>query len=165
MSRFTFALILAFSLPLAALAQGTGIALGGFGYDAALPVEITADSLDVNQADGTATFAGNVLIGQGDMRLSAESVIVEYGESEDGKTQITRLLASGGVTLVSADEAAEADEAVYDVVQGVVSLTGNVLVTQGPAAISGDQLVVNLETGSGSIEGNVRTVLNSGSDQ
>ena len=144
----------------AVLAQTAGVAFGGFGYDSSLPVEITADSLDVDQTDGSATFSGNVLIGQGEMRLSAAKVIVEYGESESGQTEIKRLLASGGVTLVSSEEAAEAESAVYSVLDASVTLNGNVLLTQGPAAISGDNLNVNLETGQGTIDGNVRTVLN-----
>lgn len=149
----------------AASAQGTGVAFGGFGYDQGLPVEITADALDVNQSDGTATFKGSVIIGQGDMRLSAGTVVVEYGDDADGKSEIKRLIASGGVTLVGSQEAAEAQSAVYSVTEGSIVLTGSVLVTQGPAAISGDRLVVDLESGGGSVEGNVRTLLNTGTDQ
>lgn len=145
-------------------AQGTGVALGGFGYDKNQPIEITADSLDINQSDGSATFDGNVIIGQGEMRLSAGTVVVEYGEDADGKNEIKRLLATGGVTLVSADEAAEADQAVYSVEEGEIRLDGSVLVTQGPAAISGDKMIVDLETGAGTVEGNVRTLLNTGND-
>ena len=148
-----------------AVAQETGVAFGGFDYDQSEPVEITADSLDVNQSDGTATFEGSVIIGQGGLRLSADKVRVEYGDGENGQTEIKRLLATGNVTLVSTDEAAEADSAVYSVVDGTIALAGSVLVTQGPAAISGDRLTVNLETGDGAIEGNVKTVLTSGSDQ
>jgi len=143
-----------------ALAQGTGVALGGFGYDPALPVEITADSLDVNQEDGTATFEGSVIIGQGDMRLAADKVVVEYGPGADGANEIKRLRASGGVTLVSNTEQAEADSAVYTLASAQVVLSGAVLVTQGPTALSGDRLVVNLSTGAGKVEGNVRTLLN-----
>ncbi len=146
-----------------AAAQGTGVALGGFDYNAGQPVEITADSLEVSQSDGTATFAGNVVIGQSEMRLSAGKVVVEYGPTEDGANQIKRLLATGGVTLVGASEAAEAETATFLVAQGIIELAGDVLLTQGAMAIGGDRLIVNLETGNGSIEGNVRTLLNTGS--
>lgn len=151
--------VLAASVPALASAQGTGVALGAFGYKKDLPVEITADSLDVNQSNGNAIFDGHVIIGQGDMRMSAGKVVVEYGPDANGKNQIKRLLASGGVTLVSANEQAEAQSAVYDVTSGDVVLTGKVLVTQGATALSGDKMTVNLATGKGSVEGNVRTVL------
>ena len=140
----------------------TGVALGGFDYDKGAPVEITADALDVNQSTGNATFDGNVVIGQGGMRLAAGKVVVEYGADASGKNEIRRLVASGGVTLVSAEEAAEAQTAIYSVADGTIVLSGAVLVTQGPAAISGDQLSVDLSTGSGTVTGNVRTVLNPG---
>ena len=158
-------LILTILMPLAAFAQGAGVSLGGFAYDSSQPVEITADSLDVDQSSGTATFQGNVVIGQSEMRLSAQSVVVEYSDNAEGQSAIDRLLASGGVTLVGPDEAAEASSAVYDVQGGFVELSGNVLVTQGPAALSGDTLRINLETGSGTLQGNVRTILNTGGDQ
>lgn len=64
-------LALALIWPLAAHAQGTDITFGGLKQDTSLPVEVTADSLQVDQANGAATFDGNVLIAQGDMRLSA----------------------------------------------------------------------------------------------
>jgi lipopolysaccharide export system protein LptA len=38
-------------------------------------------------------------------------------------------------------------------------LSGDVLVTQGPTAIAGDRMVVNMRTGNGSVDGRVRTVL------
>lgn len=142
-----------------AAAQGAGVSLGSFGYQKSDPVEITADSLDVNQADGSAVFDGHVIIGQGDMRMSAGKVVVEYGAGADGKNEIKRLQASGGVTLVSANEQAEAQTAVYTVSSGEIALSGKVLVTQGPTAISGDRMTINLATGKGSVEGNVRTVL------
>lgn len=143
----------------AVYAQAAGVALGGFGYEKGKPVEITAESLEVNQENGNAVFDGNVIIGQGQMRMSAGKVIVEYAKDANGKNQIKRLLASGGVTLVSTNEQAEANSAVYTIDSGEVVLTGKVLVTQGAAAISGDKMTVNLSTGKGSVEGNVRTVL------
>lgn len=141
----------------AALAQSANIAFGTRGFDVSVPVEVTADQFSIDQASGQAVFDGNVLIVQGDVRLSAGRVTIEY--SDDGsENAISRLLASGGVTFVTAADAAEAQDAVYSVSQGTVTLNGNVLLTQGRNAISGDRLVVNLSSGSGRMEGRVRTV-------
>ena len=152
-----FAVLLA--LPVPALAQGAKVAFGGLKQDTSLPVEITADSLEVNQTDGEATFSGNVLVGQGDMRLSAARIRVEY---EDGGKGIKTLHATGGVTIVNATDAAEAQEAVYTIASGNVVMTGNVLLTQGPNAISGERLVLNLRDGTGVMEGRVKTVFTPG---
>lgn len=140
-----------------ALAQSASIALGTGGFDASLPVEVTADEFRVDQSSGEAIFDGNVLIVQGNLRLSAETVTIEYA-AEDANNAIARLLATGGVTFVTASDAAEATEAVYSVVQGTVTLNGDVLLTQGRNAIAGDRLVVDLGTGNGRMEGRVRTV-------
>jgi lipopolysaccharide export system protein LptA len=66
------------------------------------------------------------------------------------------------VTLVSGAEAAEADEALYTITSGEVVLIGNVLLTQGGGTMSGQKLTVDLTTGTGHMEGRVRTVLNPG---
>ena len=141
-------------LPFAGHAQGTDITFGGIKADTSLPVEVQADSLQVNQADGTAVFAGNVVVPQGEMRLTAGTVNVEYSKD---KQAVARLFASGGVTLKSGPDAAESAEATYTIDSGDVVMTGNVLLTQGQAAISGQKLVLNLTTGNGRMEGRVTT--------
>ena len=152
------AALLALALPLGgALAQQ--IAFGGMRGDTSAPVEITADALTVDQSTGQATFSGNVVIGQGDMRLSAGQVLVEYGATN---SDISVLRASGGVTLVSANEAAEARDAVYTLAASTVVLTGDVLLTQGKNVMAGESLTVNLTTGTGTMAGRVRTVLQPG---
>ncbi|GGO32498.1 organic solvent tolerance protein OstA [Gemmobacter aquaticus] len=154
-----FVLLLSAFLPLAAWAQDAQVAFGGLRQDTTLPVEVKAESLTVNQTDGSATFTGNVLVGQGEMRLAAQTVRVEY--AADGKS-IAKLHATGGVTLASNSDAAESDEAVYAVDVGTVLMTGNVLLTQGPSAIAGQKLLIDLKAGTGRMEGGVSTVFSPG---
>lgn len=163
MSKTGLVLAIALAWTGAAFAQqGAQFPFGGLRNDPNLPVEIAADSLSVSQTDGAATFAGNVVIGQGDMRISAGKVLVEYGTADNSPGKIKRLHASGGVTLVKGTEAAEGQEAVYTIEDGSVVMTGSVILTQGPNVISGDRLVVNLTSGTGTMEGRVRTVLKQG---
>ena len=130
----TLLLICALGLaPVAAFSQAK-VALGGLKQDTTLPVEVTADELAVNQADGAATFSGNVLVIQGAMRMTAATVRVQY--AADGKG-IAQLNATGGVTYVNATDAAEAAEAAYTIASGEMILSGNALLTQGQGAISG----------------------------
>ena len=143
-----------------ALAQGAQVAFGGMQQDTSAPVEVTADQLQVNQSDGTALYTGNVVIGQGEMRLTAPRVLIVYAEGQD---RIDRMEASGGVTLVNGDEAAEAENADYSIDTGTVVMTGNVLLTQGDNALTSERMVVNLEDGTAQMEGRVRTVINQGS--
>lgn len=149
-------LVLALCLTLAApaLAQEAKVAFGGLSQDTSLPVNVEADTLSVNNGDGTAIFTGNVVVVQGDMRLTAAEVRVEY--AADGKA-IARLHASGGVLIANASDAAEAQEAVYTIDSGTVVMTGNVLLTQGPSTLAGQKLTLNLKDGTGVMEGRVST--------
>ncbi len=147
----------------AAWAQGTQVPFGGLQHDTTLPVEITADQLSINQQDGTALFVGNVVVGQGAMRLSAGKVKVEYAAGGgDATGRISRLLASGGVTLVNGGEAAEAQEAIYSIDDGTIVMTGDVILTQGANALSSQRMVVDLNSGVAMLEGRVKTIIQTG---
>lgn len=143
--------------------QGAQVAFGGFVQDTTLPVEIAADQLTINQSDGSATFTGNVLIGQGEMRLSADKVRVEYVTSDGDSTgRVSRLLATGSVTLVNGAEAAEAAEAEYSIDTGIIVMSGGVILTQGRNALSADRMIVDLKSGVATLEGRVRTIFQTG---
>lgn len=137
----------------------TNINLGAVNADPSAPVEITADNLSIDQTSGTAIFQGNVVLGQGDLRLSASRVQVIYN---DASGDISSLSASGGVTFVTGTEAAEASTAEYDLDAGTLVMSGDVLLTQGASAISADTMRVNLSTGAAQMEGRVRTIFNQG---
>jgi lipopolysaccharide export system protein LptA len=122
-------------------------------------VEVSADSLSVSQKDGSALFTGNVVIGQGDMRLTAPRVLVFYTKDKSG---VERLEATGGVTLVNGDQAAEAERADYHVNEGTIRMSGNVLLTQGANTLVSDAMDVDLENGTAKMDGRVRTVFQSG---
>ena len=59
-------------------------------------------------------------------------------------------------------EAAESAEATYDVASGALVMSGSVLLTQGKATIAGERLVADLRSGTGQMEGRVKTVFQPG---
>ncbi len=133
---------------------------GSFKHDASQPIEITADSLAVNNARQTATFQGEVVAGQGTLRLTATRVVVNYGGEGQGATgEIEKLRAEGDVFLSNGAETARGEWADYDVAGGVVTMGGGVVLTQGENAISGERLRIDLNAGQGEISGGrVRSV-------
>lgn len=143
-----------------ATAQSANIALGTSAFDRSQQVEVSADQLSVDQSNGRAVFEGNVLVVQGEVRMSAGRVAVVYAQDGNGATGISSLQATGGVTFVTANDAVEAREASYSVENGTVQLSGDVILTQGQNAISGEQLFVDLNSGQGRMEGRVRTIFN-----
>ncbi|WIY26884.1 lipopolysaccharide transport periplasmic protein LptA [Parasedimentitalea psychrophila] len=140
-----------------ASAQSASIAFGTIKGDPSLPVEVTADTLEVNQIDGSAQFEGNVLVIQGVMRLSADKVLVSYKPEQKG---IEQLEAIGNVILVNGPDAAEAEHAEYSIDSGTVVMTGNVLLSQGNSTLTSTRMVVNLSDGTAQMSGRVKTILN-----
>lgn len=153
--------IMAFAICVAgvstALAQGTSLSFAGLNAVRGEPVEVRSDSLQVNNTTGETVFSGNAVLGQGDMRLAAQTIKVVYAPGDNSR--IRRLEASGQVTLVTAQEAAEAASAVYDMESGTVRMSGSVILTQGPNVLSGERLTVNLRSGQGRLDGSVRTII------
>lgn len=143
------------------LAAQTNINLGGITTDPTAPVEVAADSLSVDQDTGTAIFEGNVVIGQGDLRISAGRAQVVY-DSATG--DIASFEATGGVTFANSTEAAEAQSATYDLKNGQLTMTGGVILTQGASALSADTMIIDVESGNARMEGRVRTVFQQGNN-
>ncbi|CAN0605281.1 unnamed protein product, partial [Ectocarpus sp. 12 AP-2014] len=127
-------------------------------------VEVTADELRVDQSNGQAVFAGNVLVVQGEVRMSAGRVAVVYAQEDGAPNGISSLQATGGVTFVTPNDAVEAREATYSVARGTVQLSGDVILTKGQNAISSERMVVDLNSGQGRMEGRVRTIFTPSGD-
>ncbi len=138
-------------------AQGAQVPFGELGTGEARQVEIAADSLSIDQATKSAVFAGNVVAGMGELRLSADQVEVIYA-SEGAAGAITALRASGNVVFVSGSDSARADSAIYHLVEGNVLMEGNVILTQGQNALSGQRLRIDINSGTARMEGRVQTI-------
>ncbi|MFT3974819.1 MAG: lipopolysaccharide transport periplasmic protein LptA [Amaricoccus sp.] len=152
--------ILAAQTLAAPAAAQTTVPFGTSRHDASQPVEVTSDRLDLDQGSGTAVFSGTVRVGQGELRLAADRVQVFYDQKAQGGANgpIQRLIASGNVTLANGTEAAEASTATYEVASGRVDMQGNVLLTQGSSALSGDKLAIDLNANTARMDGRVRTL-------
>lgn len=150
-------MMLALCTPWPALAQQLGAGMGtGFKHDSSQPIEITADVLDVVQADQTAIFSGNVVTAQGELRLGSDNLRVHYrrgGERAVQEGSISKIDAIGAVTVSSPRETASGEWAVYDVDTAQITMGGKVVLTRGENVLRGAQLVIDLETGQSRIVG------------
>jgi len=141
-------------------AQDTAIRFGRSLQLSGSELEVTADELEVDQTTGATVFTGNVLAIQGELRLTSGSLRLEYRPgATEGSQRIDRLIASGGVTLVTPEEAIEAREAVYALARGTLEMTGDVLLVQGANVLSGQRFTADLNAGTGRMSGRVRTVI------
>jgi lipopolysaccharide export system protein LptA len=136
------------------------------------PVQIEAATLEVHDKSKTATFSGNVQVVQGDTTMRCRSLVVFYGQEvglgESGATtntavktplggtkgaqNIRRIEARGGVTVLTKDQSASGDLGIYDLKTKTITLSGNVVVSQGQNVIHGERVVVDTETGNARVE-------------
>lgn len=132
-------------------------ALQGFQQNRGDPVKIEANVLEVRDKDKTAVFAGNVVVNQGDTQMRSKELVVYYESggppSRTAKTQavaaqqIRRLVANGGVIVTTKDQRATGNVGIYDARANTMTLSGNVVLVQGPNVMRGDRLVVDLTSG------------------
>lgn len=146
-------------------------AFQGFSRNRKDPVKIEANALEVRDKEKMAVFTGNVVVIQGDTTMRCKELHVFYEGSALGgdprqkvpatKTQqksesaqrIKRLIAIGGVIVISKDQKAVGDKGTFEMATNIVVLDGNVVVTQGQNVMNGDKLTVNLTTGTSKLDG------------
>jgi lipopolysaccharide export system protein LptA len=134
------------------------------------PVQIEAATLEVHDKSKTATFSGNVQVVQGDTTMKCRSLVVFYGQevglgeataqasnatnvkSPQGAQNIRRIEARGAVTVITKDQSASGDLGIYDLKTKTITLSGNVVVSQGQNVIHGERVVVDTETGNARVE-------------
>jgi lipopolysaccharide export system protein LptA len=132
---------------------------GGFKHDSSAPIEIVADVLEVRQAENLAIFTGEVVAVQGTLHLTADLLNVTYAAEQSdtnaspGTGAIQNMRAEGNVFLSNGAETAQGAWAEYDLASGMMRMGGSVVLTQGDNAISGESLVIDLNAGTGRIEG------------
>lgn len=125
----------------AALAQGAN-PFSMSGKDADKPIGISADTILADVKNQTATYAGNVVVSQGELRLRSDALSIQANKGE-----IRRIQAKGNVVLASNQGQATGALADYDVTGRMVTMTGKVVLSQGQNVMRGSRLVVNLATG------------------
>jgi len=152
------------------------------GQDKDQPVQIEAASLEVRDKNKMATFSGDVQVVQGDTTMKCQKLVVFYGQEvgiaqagaqppdakppdakpaptsalpgPKGAQNIRRIEARGGVTVITKDQNASGDLGVYDLIAKTITLTGNVVVSQGQNVIHGERVVVDTVTGNARVESN-----------
>jgi lipopolysaccharide export system protein LptA len=154
------------------IAAAQGLMQSNMGQNQDQPVQIEAGSFVVQDKNKTATFSGNVQVVQGDTTMKCQSLVVFYGHevgiaqsatntkqapaasSPKGAQDIRRIEAHGSVTVLTKDQKASGDLGIYDLQAKTITLSGNVVVSQGENVIHGEKVVVNTVTGNASVLGN-----------
>lgn len=138
------------------------------------PIEISSDTLEVQQDKQLAIFRGKVDVQQGDTRLRSDELHVFYrdrneqtaasaggarpaqpaarpaatpgaGGADSGS--IKKIEAKGNVFVSTPKERAQGEFGVYDVDKKTVTLTGNVLLTSDSNTVRCERVVIYQDTG------------------
>ena len=123
-------------------------------HDTNAPVNVAADHIELQDRANRAVFAGNVQVQKAEMTLRAQRIVLTYtGQIEGGNPQISRMDASGGVTVIRPDQTARSQFAVYDLNRRIITMLGAVRLTQGGSTVNGGRLTINLDSGRAVIDG------------
>lgn len=123
-------------------------------HDSSAPIDFASDHFELQDRQNRVLLTGNVRITQAAMTLTAARTTVTYtGQITDGSPSVSRLDASGGVTVTRPDQSARGQYAVYDLNRRVITMIGGVTLRQGPNVIQGARLSINLDSGRATIDG------------
>ena len=164
------AVILAVQAP--AFAQDASKAFSGFSSASNDPIQIEADRLEVRDAEKIAIYQGNVRVRQGETLLKTAELRIHYiGEATGGApgSGVDRIETAGAVTVQSGKQTASGDKAIFEIAKDLVTMTGNVVLTEGDNVVRGNRLVVDLkakkakmDSASSQGSGRVQTIINPG---
>lgn len=162
------AFLITLALAFAGLAPSAGDAQLAASSNA--PIDVSGDKLDVQSDQCLASWQGNAEALQGTSRLRADTLDIYSkvqpkggggsgaggGASPAGPSSncgaLDRFEAIGSVYYVTPNQVVKGDHAIYLADAKTITLTGDVVATQGKNVIVGQKLVINTGTGEATME-------------
>lgn len=150
-------------------------AVANFKTDPGAPLDIDADSLDVDDTKKVAIFRGDVEARQGEVKIRSAEIKAFYSGSarladvsgdeaptaakpaaeakDKPSTELTRIEAGNGVIVTTADNRkVTGDWATYDAKANTIVVGGDVELSQGSSVIRGTRLLIDMATGQSTID-------------
>ncbi len=130
------------------------------------PLDVDADSLDVDDNAKLATFRGDVVTRQGEVTMRSAEIRATYTGSarladtgggatagSTGESQLSRIDATGGVVVTTGDERkVTGDTARYEAKTSHIVVSGNVELSQQGTVVRGNRLSIDITTGKATID-------------
>ena len=131
------------------------------------PISIDADKLVYYDKEHKAVYSGNVVIIQGDTKMTCSTMTVSLDRAptpgaapqpSNGQSSPTtdsgvkHMDATGPVTVVSKTQVATGDSGSYDKAEGKVWLMGHVTLSDGQNVTKGDKLTYDLKNGQATVD-------------
>ncbi|HSQ94937.1 MAG TPA: LptA/OstA family protein [Croceibacterium sp.] len=149
------------ALAAGALAGMTGVVAVGSqagaqaisGFNSNQPVNYAADRIELQDNQKRVILSGDVVIDQGDLRLTAARTTVAYTQVPGSGPDIQRIDATGGVVVTRGNERASGAAGVYDFNRRVIVLSGGVALRRGTDTLNGGRLTMDLKSGLSTVDG------------
>lgn len=121
------------------------------GHNSNAPVNFDAGRIELQDRADRVVLTGAVRVEQAGLVLNAARMTVAYRDS--GGVEVDRIDASGNVVIKKGADTATGNVAIYDLNRRLITLVGNVTLTQGTNRLSGGRVIVDLATGRSTIDG------------
>lgn len=112
-------------------------------------INITSDSLVVNNKNKTAVFSGNVVAIKGKLKILSDVLHVLYTKNN----KINLLIATGNVHIIKDKDNITGGKAVYHYITKIAVITVNPVAYQGKNKVVGKKIIINFKTGVSTIIG------------
>ena len=109
--------------------------------DSTKPINIQADSAEINDVTGVSTYSGNVVITQGSTRLTGDLVILETANKK-----VKKIISEGNLSTFkqTTDDGrkinAEAEKMIYSITGNKIVLTRNAKLTEAGNSFASDKI-------------------------
>jgi len=127
---------------------------GGVGVDTGKEKLTADDSLEYQDGPQIAIARGNATVVQTDRRVRADTMTGHFQRQTDGKLTLMRMEADGHVEVKTPDTYATSNKGDYDLTADIMTLSGNVKVTNAGNQFNGEYAEVNVKTGVSRLLGN-----------
>jgi lipopolysaccharide export system protein LptA len=115
------------------------------------PVDFDAAQIELQDRADRVVMSGGASVRQAGLTINAARMTAAY--SNNGKIDVNRFDAVGGVTITKDDLRASSNAAIYDVDASMITLLGNVSLVQGSNRLNGGRIVIDLKAGRSTISG------------
>ena len=159
-------------------ANGSPAGIAQFKTSPGAPLDVEADSLDVDDTARVAIFRGEVVTRQGEVTMRAPEIRASYtgsarladpsgaGQTEGGgSTQLSRIDATGSVAVTTDDgRKVTGNSARYEAKSNSIVVSGDVELSQAGTVVRGNRLVIDMATGKATIDTTVPKLVAKPSD-
>jgi len=114
------------------------------------PVEVTADSMEADDAAKTVVFIGHAVAKQGDVTIYGDRLTIH---AVAGDQDVERMIAEGNVRIVQGQRTATADRAEYLRAEERIVLTGTPRVSEGQNWVQGQEIVLYIRENRSVVKG------------